>query len=185
MEKKEIKTKVDTKVKASVKSKTNTKVKVSAKPDVVKSKADAKSRSNNKERTRTKHDVTKIYATGKRKTSIAKVWMMNKGAGKITVNGKNLTEYFKRPLHKIIINQPLKMVKVEGMYDIECKVLGGGLSGQAGAIKHGVSKALNQISEEFHQILRSGGFLTRDSRKVERKKYGQPKARKKFQFSKR
>lgn len=148
----------------------------------------------NKKEVNIKHTVTntinkiggkKIYATGKRKTAIAKVWMIGKGSGKIIVNGKNLIDYFQRPVDRMIINQPFAIVKAEGIYDIKCKVLGSGLSGQAGAIRHGISKALNQISDEFHKILRSGGFLTRDSRKVERKKYGQPKARKKFQFSKR
>ena len=133
----------------------------------------------------TKIEGKKIYATGKRKTAIAKVWMISKGSGKIIVNGKNLIDYFQRPVDRMIINQPFAIVKAEGIYDIECNVLGSGLSGQAGAVRHGISKALNQISDEFHKTLRSGGFLTRDSRKVERKKYGQPKARKKFQFSKR
>ena len=127
----------------------------------------------------------KIYATGKRKTAIAKVWMLKKGSGKITVNGKSIIDYFKRTIYRMIINQPFDIVKAQGSYDIVCQVLGSGLSGQAGAIRHGISKALNQISDEFHSTLRSGGFLTRDSRKVERKKYGQPKARKKFQFYKR
>jgi small subunit ribosomal protein S9 len=130
-------------------------------------------------------DANKIYATGKRKTAIAKVWMIKKGSGKITVNGKSIIDYFKRPIYRMIINQPFDIVKAQGVYDIECQVLGSGLSGQAGAIRHGISKALNQISDEYHGTLKSGGFLTRDSRRVERKKYGQPKARKKFQFSKR
>lgn len=127
----------------------------------------------------------RIYATGKRKTAIAKVWMLKKGSGKITVNGKGIVEYFKRPIYRMIINQPFDIVQAQNSYDIDCQVLGSGLSGQAGAIRHGISKALKQISDEFHRTLRSGGFLTRDSRRVERKKYGQPKARKKFQFSKR
>lgn len=138
-----------------------------------------------KAKTITNTESKKIYATGKRKTAVAKVWMISKGSGKIIVNGKNLIDYFQRPVDRMIINQPFAIVKAEGIYDIECQVLGSGLSGQAGAIRHGISKALNQISDEFHKTLRSGGFLTRDSRKVERKKYGQPKARKKFQFSKR
>ena len=127
----------------------------------------------------------KIYATGKRKTAIAKVWMLNKGSGRIIVNGKSILDYFKRSTYRMLITQPFKILKTEGIYDVECQVLGSGLSGQAGAIRHGISKALNQVSDEFHRTLRSGGFLTRDSRKVERKKCGQPKARKKFQFSKR
>lgn len=130
-------------------------------------------------------NADKVYATGKRKTAVAKVWMIKKGSGIITVNGKSIIDYFKRPIYRMIINQPFDIVKAQGVYDIECQVLGSGLSGQAGAIRHGISKALNQISDEYHGTLRSGGFLTRDSRRVERKKYGQPKARKKFQFSKR
>ena len=129
--------------------------------------------------------VNSIYATGKRKTAIAKVWMIKKGSGQITVNGRKITDYFKRPIYRMIINQPFDIVKENNSYDVKCQVLGSGLSGQAGAIRHGISKALNQVNDEFHTILRSGGFLTRDSRRVERKKYGQPKARKKFQFSKR
>ena len=180
MEEKEVKAKIKTKTKVATRSKANTKAKVSVGP-----KVEAKMKANTKSKATTKLEVTKFYATGRRKMSIAKVWMINKGSGKITVNGKNLTEYFQRPLYRMIINQPFGIVKAECMYDVECKVLGGGLSGQAGAIRYGISKALNQVSEEFRKTLRNGGFLTRDSRKVERKKYGQPKARKKFQFSKR
>ena len=176
MEKKEVKEKAHTKPKVSTKSKANVKSKI---------KDESKARPSTKKAIIPKPDVTKIYATGKRKTSIAKVWMMNKGSGKITINGRVLTEYFQRPLYRMIIGQPFKITNTEGIYDVECRVLGGGLSGQAGAIKHGISKILNQVSEEFHAVLKSNGFLTRDSRRVERKKYGQPKARKKFQFSKR
>ena len=204
MEKKEVKVKADTKPKVSTKAKVGTKsaTKTNDKPKVsTRAKVSTKSAAKTKDKTKDKpkasskpsvkkaaspkSEVKKIYATGKRKTSIAKVWMMNKGSGKITINGKNLTKYFQRPLYRMIIEQPFKVVQVEGIYDIECQVLGGGLSGQAGAIKHGISKTLNQVDEEFHSILKSSGFLTRDSRRVERKKYGQPKARKKFQFSKR
>jgi len=126
-----------------------------------------------------------FYATGKRKNAIAKVWVMKDGNGSILINGKKVTDYFQRSTYRMLIEQPLKLLKIDDTSNIECQVLGGGLSGQAGAISHGISKALKQISEEFHRTLRSAGFLTRDSRQVERKKYGQPKARKKFQFSKR
>ena len=130
--------------------------------------------------------IRKIYATGKRKTAVAKVWMSGKGSGKIMINGNNkLDSYFQRSTHRMLINQPLVILKAQGKYDISCQVFGSGLSGQAGAIRHGISKALIKISEEFHRILRNSGFLTRDSRQVERKKYGQAKARKRFQFSKR
>lgn len=127
----------------------------------------------------------KVYATGKRKTAIAKVWMSKRGNGHVMVNGKSIQEYFKRAIYRMIIKQPFDILKAQDSYDIKCQVSGSGLSGQAGAIKHGISKALAQVSESFYRTLKSGGFLTRDSRKVERKKYGRPKARKKFQFSKR
>ena len=126
-----------------------------------------------------------VYATGKRKTAIAKVWITSNGVGRIVVNKKNITDYFQRSVNRMIVNQPFLIIDADKMYNVECQVLGSGLSGQAGAIRHGISRALKKLSNEFHQRLRSGGFLTRDSRKVERKKYGQPKARKKFQFSKR
>jgi len=129
--------------------------------------------------------LDRVYATGKRKTAIAKVWMLKKGSGQITVNGKSVQEYFKRAIYRMIIRQPFNILKAHDSYNIDCRVSGSGLSGQAGAIRHGISKALGQISDAFRSTLKSGGFLTRDSRKVERKKYGQPKARKKFQFSKR
>lgn len=127
----------------------------------------------------------KFYATGKRKTAIAKIWILSGGSGKITINGKNILKYFKRATYRTIINQPFEILQVKGMYNVQCKVLGSGLSGQAGAIAHGISKALNQVNIEFHETLKRASLLTRDSRQVERKKYGQPKARKKFQFSKR
>ncbi|MFQ3307605.1 MAG: small subunit ribosomal protein S9 [Candidatus Midichloriaceae bacterium] len=132
-----------------------------------------------------KKEVVKFYATGKRKTSIAKVWVSNGGSGNIEVNGKNYTDYFQRPVYKMIIDRPMKLLDVMSSFNVKCKVLGGGLSGQADAIKHGISKAFKDMSEEYHRLMRDNGLLTRDSRKVERKKYGQPKARKKFQFSKR
>lgn len=174
IKKEESKTKVAPQVKSKPKSKA-----------VVKTVSASKSKITEKKESKKIVATDKIYATGKRKTAIAKVWMLKKGSGKITVNGKSIVDYFQRPIYRMIINQPFDIVKAQGSYDIVCQVLGSGLSGQAGAIRHGISKALNQISEEFHSTLRSGGFLTRDSRKVERKKYGQPKARKKFQFSKR
>jgi small subunit ribosomal protein S9 len=199
MEKKEVKTKaiaktkVATEKKVVVKEKINTEEKAVSKPavNVEKKVASTTPAVNTAEKvvvkakkTAAKSDVQKIYATGKRKTAVAKVWMM-KGTGKIIINNRELTDYFQRPVYKMVINQPFALIKAEDEYDVECQVLGSGLSGQASAIKHGISKALSQISEELRQTLRSGGFLTRDSRRVERKKYGQPKARKKFQFSKR
>ena len=124
------------------------------------------------------------YATGKRKNSIARVWL-KKGEGEIIVNGKSLTEYFSRPVLQMIINQPLEIVKGENNYNIKATVKGGGLSGQAGALRHGISKALSLYDTGFRQPLKKIGFLTRDSRVVERKKYGLAKARRSYQFSKR
>ena len=124
------------------------------------------------------------YATGKRKNSIARVWL-KKGEGEIIVNGKSLTEYFSRPVLQMIINQPLEVVKGENNYNIKATVKGGGLSGQAGALRHGISKALSLYDTGFRQPLKKIGFLTRDSRVVERKKYGLAKARRSYQFSKR
>ena len=125
-----------------------------------------------------------FYATGKRKTSVARVWI-KLGKGTFTVNGKKFGDYFARMTSKMIVNQPLNFTKTQDSLDILCTVKGGGLSGQAGAIKHGISKALSLFDETLRPSLRSEGFLTRDSRKVERKKYGRKKARKSFQFSKR
>ena len=124
------------------------------------------------------------YGTGRRKSSVARVWV-KPGNGKITVNGKELETYFARPVLRMIINQPFSTVNRVGNYDIDCTVVGGGLSGQAGAVRLGISRALDQVDEAFHSALRKGGFLTRDSRVVERKKYGHKKARRSFQFSKR
>ena len=124
------------------------------------------------------------YATGRRKRSIARVWV-KKGSGKIHVNGLKMNEYFKRPVHQIIVTRPLEVSEVASNYDVKCSVKGGGLSGQAGAIRLGISRALILANPEFRAALKSNGLLTRDSRKVERKKPGQPGARKKFQFSKR
>ena len=124
------------------------------------------------------------YGTGRRKSSVARVWIKS-GSGKITVNGKALEVYFARPVLRMIINQPFAAIERIGSYDIDCTVVGGGLSGQAGAVRLGISRALDEHDETFHSNLRKGGFLTRDSRVVERKKYGRAKARRSFQFSKR
>lgn len=125
----------------------------------------------------------RAYATGKRKNSIARVWL-KPGKGEITVNKRKINNYFGREALKMIIKQPLAATKSENM-DILATVTGGGLSGQAGAIRHAISKALTIYDPNTHGILRTGGFLTRDSRVVERKKYGKKKARRSFQFSKR
>ena len=125
-----------------------------------------------------------MYATGRRKKSVARVWI-KKGSGKIFVNGKEMMNYFKRPAHQIVVTKPLEETKSMGQYDVKCNVKGGGLSGQAGAIIHGMSRALVSIDETYKKVLKKNKLTTRDSRKVERKKYGQPGARKKFQFSKR
>ncbi|MBH87992.1 MAG: 30S ribosomal protein S9 [Pelagibacterales bacterium] len=124
------------------------------------------------------------YATGKRKSSIARVWM-KLGSGKIIVNGIEVEKYFKRETHRIIISQPLELVERKETYDINCSVVGGGHTGQAGALRHGVSKALSLYEPELRGALKTAGFIKRDDRRVERKKYGQPKARRSFQFSKR
>ena len=124
------------------------------------------------------------YATGKRKTSVARVWL-KPGDGKITINKHHIDEYLKRETAKMVIRQPLELTETLGKYDIYVNVQGGGISGQAGAIKHGISKALLEINPDFRPLLKKAGFLTRDSRIKERKKYGQPGARKRFQYSKR
>ncbi len=124
------------------------------------------------------------YATGRRKRSIARVWI-KKGSGKIFVNGKEMVQYFKRPAHQIIVTKPLEEINVMSQYDVKCNVKGGGLSGQAGAIIHGMSRALVDMDNSLKKILKKNKFTTRDSRKVERKKYGRKKARRSFQFSKR
>lgn len=126
----------------------------------------------------------RAYATGKRKDAVARVWV-KPGNGRILVNGRAGAEYFARPVLQMLIDQPFKAVNRQGQYDVWCTVKGGGLSGQAGAVRHGVSCALVRYEPELRPILKKGGFLTRDSRVVERKKSGRPKARKKFQFSKR
>ena len=124
------------------------------------------------------------YATGKRKDAVARVWIMP-GKGNITINSKSIDEYFARPVLKMVINQPFAITNRENEFDVICTVKGGGLSGQAGAIKHGISKALNEYEPELRTILKQAGFLTRDDRVVERKKYGKAKARRSYQFSKR
>ena len=124
------------------------------------------------------------YATGRRKKSVAKVWV-KKGSGNIYVNGMKMNEYFKRPVHQIIVTRPLEVSKSLNSYDVKCSVKGGGLSGQAGAIIHGLSRALVSIDGNFKKTLKKNKLVTRDSRKVERKKYGRKKARRSFQFSKR
>ena len=124
------------------------------------------------------------YATGKRKNSIARVWL-KKGEGKISINGKSIKDYFSRPVLQMIVNQPLEIIQSVGNYDIKATVKGGGLSGQAGALRHGISKALILYDVELRKALKKVGFLTRDSRVVERKKPGLAKARRSYQFSKR
>ena len=124
------------------------------------------------------------YATGRRKTSIAKVWL-KKGSGKIYVNGKNYEDYFKRPIHKMQLLRPFDIIDQSTSYDVRCNVRGGGLTGQVGAMVHGISKALLMFDSELKTTLKKEKLTTRDSRSVERKKYGHRKARRSFQFSKR
>ena len=124
------------------------------------------------------------YATGKRKDAVARVWI-KPGTGKIVVNGRESDAYFARPVLRMLIQQPLVTANRLGQYDVVCTVSGGGLSGQAGAVRHGLSKALTHFEPDLRSALKRGGFLTRDSRVVERKKYGRAKARRSFQFSKR
>jgi small subunit ribosomal protein S9 len=126
----------------------------------------------------------RAYATGKRKDAVARVWL-KPGKGKITVNDKDFTQYFARPVLQMLLRQPLNTANRADQFDILVKVDGGGLSGQAGAVRHGISKALTYYEPELRGVLKKGGFLTRDSRTVERKKYGKMKARRSFQFSKR
>ena len=140
-------------------------------------------KSNNKSRIKLDFKDSK-YATGKRKRSIAKVWV-KKGTGNIYVNGIKMVEYFKRPVHQIIVTRPLEVSKVLNSYDVKCSVKGGGLSGQAGAIIHGLSRALVIHEESLKKGLKKEKLITRNSRVVERKKYGHRKARRSFQFSKR
>jgi small subunit ribosomal protein S9 len=126
----------------------------------------------------------RAYGTGKRKCSIARVWI-KKGSGKFTINDSNLPEYFSRSVYVIDVLKPLTLANMQGQFDVFCTVKGGGLTGQAGAIRHGLSKALNDFHPSTRPVLKQAGLLTRDSRVVERKKYGKRKARKSTQFSKR
>lgn len=126
----------------------------------------------------------RAYATGKRKDAVARVWL-KPGKGLIKINDKDYAEYFARPVLQMLLQQPLTAANRNTQYDIMATVMGGGLSGQAGAVRHGISKALTHYEPELRPALKKGGFLTRDSRVVERKKYGRKKARRSFQFSKR
>ena len=126
----------------------------------------------------------RAYATGKRKNAVARVWL-KAGSGKITVNGRAVEVYFARPVLRMLMNQPFQTSNTEGQFDVVCTVNGGGLSGQAGAVRHGISRALTFFDPSLRPALKAGGFLTRDPRVVERKKYGKHKARRSTQFSKR
>ena len=126
----------------------------------------------------------RAYATGRRKDAVARVWI-KPGTGKVTVNGRDVVVYFARPVLRMLLKQPFEIVARIDQYDVMCTVAGGGLSGQAGAVRHGISKALTYYEPTLRAVLKKGGFLTRDSRVVERKKYGKAKARRSFQFSKR
>ena len=126
----------------------------------------------------------RAYATGKRKDAVARVWI-KPGPGKIVINERTIEVYFARPVLRMLIQQPLVASNRNGQYDVSCTVSGGGLSGQAGAVRHAISKALTQYEPDLRGVLKRGGFLTRDPRVVERKKYGKAKARRSFQFSKR
>ena len=129
-------------------------------------------------------ELGRSYATGKRKDAVARVWI-KPGSGKVTVNGKDQDIYFARPVLQLILRQPMQVAGVEGEFDVMATVKGGGLTGQAGAVKHGISKALQLYDPSLRGALKAAGFLTRDSRVVERKKFGRRKARRSFQFSKR
>jgi len=124
------------------------------------------------------------YATGRRKNAIARVWI-KPGAGRITVNGREFETYFARPVLRMVLQQPIVAAERTNQFDVVCTVTGGGLSGQAGAVRHGLARALTRYEPALRSVLKKGGFLTRDSRVVERKKYGKAKARRSFQFSKR
>ncbi|HZA50565.1 MAG TPA: 30S ribosomal protein S9 [Myxococcaceae bacterium] len=129
-------------------------------------------------------NANNFYGTGRRKEATARVWIAA-GSGQVEINGRTMDEYFGRETSKMIINQPLQLLEQAGKVDIRVNVTGGGLSGQAGAIRHGLARALVAFNPEFRPALKKAGFLTRDPRAVERKKYGQPGARRRFQFSKR
>jgi len=136
------------------------------------------------ERTIQKDEFGRSYATGKRKDAVARVWI-KAGSGKVVVNGKEMNTYFARPVLQLILRQPFQVAGVVDQFDVMATVKGGGLSGQAGAVKHGISKALQLFDPTLRPALKAAGFLTRDARVVERKKYGKRKARRSFQFSKR
>ena len=129
-------------------------------------------------------EVAQYQGTGKRKTSVARV-ILRPGGGKTWINGKSIEQYFPRPLHRMMVMAPLKTTELEGQYDLRVRVHGGGASGQAGAVRHGIARALVEVSPDFRVLLKRQGFLTRDARQVERKKAGLHKARKAPQFSKR
>lgn len=129
-------------------------------------------------------DRGRTYATGKRKDAIARVWI-KPGTGRLTANGRDSEQYFARPVLRMILAQPFQLTGRAGQYDIDCTVKGGGLSGQAGAVRHGISRALALREPDLRSVLKKAGMLTRDARVVERKKYGRAKARRSFQFSKR
>ena len=129
-------------------------------------------------------ELGRSYATGKRKDAVARVWI-RPGSGKVTVNGREMEKYFARPVLQMVLRQPFEVAGVTGEFDVMATVKGGGLSGQAGAVKHGISKALQLYEPSLRPALKAAGFLTRDARVVERKKYGKRKARRSFQFSKR
>ncbi len=126
----------------------------------------------------------RAYATGRRKDAVARVWL-KPGTGKVTVNGRDQSVYFARPTLRLVINQPFQVAGRDGQYDVVATVKGGGLSGQAGAVKHGIAQALTRFEPVLRGVVKAAGYLTRDSRVVERKKYGRAKARRSFQFSKR
>lgn len=129
-------------------------------------------------------ELGRAYATGRRKNAIARVWL-KPGNGKVTVNGRDQEVYFARPVLRMVLSQPFEAAERVDQYDVVCTVTGGGLSGQAGAVRHGISRALTYYEPTLRRVLKAGGFLTRDPRVVERKKYGRKKARRSFQFSKR
>ncbi|EKV27317.1 SSU ribosomal protein S9p (S16e) [Caenispirillum salinarum AK4] len=131
-----------------------------------------------------KDELGRSYGTGRRKDAVARVWV-KAGSGKITVNGREFENYFPRPVLRMMINQPFKVANIENQFDVVCTVSGGGLSGQAGALRHGLARALTAFDPNMRPALKAAGFLTRDPRAVERKKYGKAKARRSFQFSKR
>jgi len=129
-------------------------------------------------------DLGRSYATGRRKNAIARVWL-KRGSGKVTVNGRDVSSYFARPVLQMVLRQPFEVAERVDEFDVIATVVGGGLSGQAGAVRHGISRALTYFEPGLRPVLKAGGFMTRDPRVVERKKYGKAKARRSFQFSKR